>query len=186
MTDLASDRSATTSAVPAATVFERALAGDEIAFSRIVADHHLDLLRVAYVVTGDRQLAEDAAQQAWAIAWRKRRSVRDPARLHGWLVAIAANEARQLIRHRRRGTVAEIRVRPLDGSSPDPSDSIDRVDLVRVLGRLKAEDRSLLALRYAGGLDSAEIGGLLGMTASGVRGHLSRLLGRLRRELDDA
>lgn len=79
----------------------------------------------------------------------------------------------------------EIRVRPLGGAPDDPSGEIDRVDLVNALGRLKPEDRSLLALRYVGDLDAAEIGRLLGMSPSGVRGHLSRLLGRLRKDLHD-
>ena len=44
---------------------------------------------------------------------------------------------------------------------------------------------SLLAMRYVAGLDAAEIGAVLGMSPSGVRGHLSRLLERLRKELRD-
>ncbi len=54
-----------------ATTVERAIAGDEIAFARIIAAYHLDLVRVAFVICGDEALAEDAAQAAWWIAWRK-------------------------------------------------------------------------------------------------------------------
>lgn len=75
------------------TTVERAIAGDEVAFARIVGAYHLDLVRVAFVVCGDEGLAEDAAQASWWIAWRKLGSLRDPDRLKPWLVAIAANEA---------------------------------------------------------------------------------------------
>ncbi len=156
-----------------------------MAFARIVDAFHGDLLRVAYVVAGDEQLAEDAVQSAWSIAWRKLGSLRDPERLRPWLVSVAANEARQLVRSRCRRQVAEIRVRPLDDPEGDPSADADRLDLLDVVHRLKLEDRSLLALRYVGGLDANEIGALLGMSPSGVRGHLSRLLERLRKELRD-
>jgi hypothetical protein len=44
----------------AATV-ERAAAGDEGAFARIVATHRTEMVRVAYVVSGDWDLAQDAA-----------------------------------------------------------------------------------------------------------------------------
>ena len=51
---------------------------------------------------------------------------------------------------------------------------------------LSAEDRALLALRYVAGFDATEIGRALGMSASGVRSRLSRLVARLRTELEDA
>ena len=65
MTSLALDSAAI------ATAVERAIAGDELAFARLVGAYHLDLVRVAYVVCGDEGLAEDAAQAAWWIAWLK-------------------------------------------------------------------------------------------------------------------
>jgi RNA polymerase sigma-70 factor (ECF subfamily) len=185
MTGIAS--SATSAASPAwiATAVRQAIAGDEVAFARIVNAYHGDLVRVAYVVGGDAQLAEDAAQAAWSIAWRKLASLRDPQRLRPWLVSVAANEARQLVRSRHRRQVAEIRVRPPDHAGPDPAVGVDRIDLLNAFQRLKPEDRSLLALRYVAGLDSAEVGTLVGMSPSGVRGHVSRLLERLRKELRD-
>ncbi len=50
---------------------------------------------------------------------------------------------------------------------------------------LPAEDRTLLALRYVAGFDATEIGAAIGMSASGVRSRLSRLLDRLRMEVGD-
>lgn len=185
MTGLISSASATTSASWLASAVSLAIAGDEVAFARIVDTYHRDLVRVAYIVAGDDQLAEDAAQAAWSIAWRKLGSLRDPERLRPWLVAIAANEARKLVRRRHRRAVAEIRMRPLDDDAGDPSAEIDRLDLFNALHHLKPEDRRLLALRFVGGLDSTEIGTLLGVSPSGVRGHLSRLVDRLRKELRD-
>ena len=88
-----------------------AAAGDTVAFARIVAAYHADMVRVAYVVAGgDQDLADDAVQAAWSIAWRKLGSLRDPERLKPWLVSVAANEARQLCRRRRRASVVEIDV----------------------------------------------------------------------------
>jgi len=184
MTGLSS-ASATTTASWLASAVERAIAGDEVAFARIVETYHRDLVRVAYIVAGDEGLAEDAAQAAWSIAWRKLPSLRDPERLRPWLVSVAANEARQLLRSRHRRSVAEIKVQPADDPEDDPSAAIDRLDLTNALHHLKPEDRTLLALRYVGGLDSTEIGTLTGMSPSGVRGHLSRLREHLRKELRD-
>jgi RNA polymerase sigma-70 factor (ECF subfamily) len=162
-----------------------AAAGDEAAFARIAGAYHDDMLRVACVIANDWDLAEDAVQAALWKAWRKLPSLRDPERIRPWLVSVAANEARQIIRHRHRGGVVEIEVAPETGSQPDPSADIGRLDLANALRRLKPEERALLALRYVADLDSAEIGAQSGMSASGVRSRLSRLLEQLRRELDD-
>jgi DNA-directed RNA polymerase specialized sigma24 family protein len=70
MTGLASPASSTATASWVAAAVQSAVAGDEMAFARIVDAYHRDLVRVAYVVAGDEQLAEDAAQSAWSIAWR--------------------------------------------------------------------------------------------------------------------
>jgi len=72
-----------------------------------------------------------------------------------------------------------------DAGAPDPSDEIRRLDLVNALRRLKPDERSLIAMRYGAELDSSEIGPLLGISASGVRARLFRIMGRLRKELDD-
>ena len=177
----------TTGAMAAA--LHQAAAGDEVAFARIVAAYHVDLVRVAYGICGDPDTALDAVQAAWIIAWRKLGTVREPEHLRSWLVAVAANEARHLVR-RHRGRVREILVDADAGDPPDParvdaSTEIARLDLVNALARLTADERALIALRYGAELDSYEIAPILGLSASGVRARLMRVMGRLRKELDD-
>ena len=172
------------SAAIAPTV-ERAIAGDELAFARIVGAYHLDLVRVAYVICGDEGLAEDAAQAAWWIAWRKLGSLRDPDRLRPWLVAVASNEARKLIKREHRHGIVELKVKPDPSQGTDPEREIDHVDLANALAHLKPEDRALIAMRYAADLDSSELAPVLGLSPSGVRTRLSRLLDRLGKELGD-
>lgn len=167
-----------------ASVVERAARGDDVAFARLVARYHPDLMRVAYVTCGDAELAQDAVQAAWLIAWRKLGSLRDPAKVKGWLVSVAANEARQVLRRRRPRAIAELAVEGADGAGPDPAWAIERIDLVNAMSRLKPEDRMLLALRYVAGFDSTELGQLVGMSPSGTRARLARLLEHLRGELD--
>ena len=61
--------------------------------------------------------------------------------------------------------------------------SAEVMDLRRVLAGLNPEDIGLLAMRFTAGLDSATIASQLGISASGVRSWLSRLLERLRDDL---
>ena len=161
-----------------------AAAGDEYAFRRIIAAHHDDMRRVCVYVAGDRAIADEATQAAWVIAWKKIGSVREPARLRPWLMAVAVNEAKQLLRKRRRR--AEIEV-PTDGSlesgGMDPSADVGTLDLRRALDRLDPDDRALLAMRYVAGFDSNELAVALGISPSGTRNRLERLRKRLREEL---
>jgi RNA polymerase sigma-70 factor (ECF subfamily) len=148
-------------------------------FAMLVSRFHADLLRVAYVVLGDRALAEDAAQAAWTRAWLRFDQLRDPGKVRSWLVAVAANEARQIARRRRprleAGSASSF------GAEADPA----LIDLSRALAGLAVEDRQLLALRYVVGLTSAEIGSQLGLSAGAVRHRLMRVTGRLREEMRD-
>ena len=163
----------------------RAAAGDEMAFARIINTHHDHMTRVCFVICGDLDVADEAVQAAWPIVWRKLGSLRDPARLRPWLMSIAANEARQLIRRRRRRTVVELSLVGSMGSGVDPAGAVGDLDLTNALARLDPDDRALLALRYVAGFDSTELARATGRSPSGTRARLARLLGRLRTELSD-
>jgi RNA polymerase sigma factor (sigma-70 family) len=162
-----------------------AAAGDEVAFARIVEAHHDDMTRVCFVICGDLDIADEAVQAAWPIVWRKLGGLRDPSRLRPWLVSIAANEARQLIRRRRRRTVVELAVADPAARDLDPVGRVADIDLTNVLARLDPDDRTLLALRYVAGFDSTELARATGRSPSGTRARLARLLARLRTELRD-
>ena len=97
-----------TRARSAPTSWSRARAGDAEAFTRIVDAHHADLVRVAYAVCGDADLAREAAQTAWIKVWQRLGSLREADKLRPWLVSIASNEARQAVRSRRRRRVREV------------------------------------------------------------------------------
>ena len=168
-----------------AELLARARSGERQAFTELVDRHHAELVRIAYAVTGDLDAARDAAQLAWIKAWQRLPSVREPERLRAWLIAIAANEARQHLRAHRRRRVREIVPAPEDERpAHDTGTSADRLDLGAALARLGSAERELIAMRYLAGLSAEEIGAATGLTASGVRSRLSRLIARLREDLD--
>ncbi len=163
---------------------EGSLAADlSTSFDELVTAHHTDMLRLAYGLTGDGPMAADVVQSAWAAAWQHRRELRDPGRVRSWLLTITANQARKALRWR-----SIRRWLPL-GTVPEPaapsSRHEERLDLVAVLQALPVRDRQLLLLRYALGETSAEIGRQVGLSDSGVRVRLSRLLAQLRKDLTD-
>jgi RNA polymerase sigma factor (sigma-70 family) len=178
---------ATTASLPAigAELVQLAVRGDEAAFTRIVATHHPDMVRVCLAICGDIGIAEEAAQAAWSLAWRRMASLRDPDRLKPWLVSIAANQARDALRRARRRPVVELEVADADAGAGDPSGRSGDIDLRNAMAKLDPTDRALVALRYVAGFDSFELARALGMSASGTRARLARILDRLRTELGD-
>ena len=162
----------------------RALDGDEDAFRWIVETFTADMARICFVVCGDETLSEDAVAAAWPIAWRRLDSLREVDRLGSWLVSIAANQARQMARSRRRRGVREISVGDVDELAVS-RERESHIDLANALGRLDPDDRALLALRYVAGFDSNELAHATGLSPSGTRARLARLLDRMRTELSD-
>ena len=163
-----------------------AAAGDEFAFRRIIAAHHDDMRRVCLAISGDHAIAEDAVQAAWLVAWRKLDKVRTPDQLRPWLVSVAVNEAKHLLRSRRRRSEVELATASsgvVQGG--DPARGIDLVDLWAALRRMEPDDRALLTMRYGVGFDSNELAMATGKTPAAIRQRLKRLVDRLREDLGD-
>jgi RNA polymerase sigma-70 factor (ECF subfamily) len=162
-----------------------AAAGDEIAFGRIVTAYHAEMHRVCVFVCGDQSIAEEAVQAAWSIAWKKLGSVRDARRLRPWLTSIAVNQARDLLRKRRRRSEIEVISHAGNESGGiDPATGVEALDLRAALQALKPEDRALLAMRYVAGFNATELSDAMGISPSGIRNRLERLTARLREELE--
>jgi DNA-directed RNA polymerase specialized sigma24 family protein len=132
-----------------------------------------DFCRVAAAIAGDRALGEDAVQDAFAKAVRKRRSFRGRGSLEAWVWQIVVNAARDARRRR-----------------PLPVDLHER-GTVETNGHrhwlplelLTDRQREVLFLHYYADLDYATIAGALGISPGTVGATLSTARGVLRRAL---
>ena len=167
------------------SIVESAAEGDEVAFGRIVAAYHEQMYCICVVVCRDRSLAEEAVQSAWSSIWQRLDSLREPEKLRPWVVAVAVNEAKSLLRKRRRRSEHEVRVDTSDKPGGiDPATGVAGIDLRDAMRRLDPDDRALLTMRYVLGFDATELSHAIGISPSGTRTRLERLLERLRRELE--
>ncbi len=168
-----------------AGIVESAAGGDAVAFGRIVVAYDDEMYRICMVVGRDPVIAADAVQSAWSIAWRKLGTLRQPERLRPWLVSVAVNEVKKLLKQQRRRSGTEV---PLDGMEEaggvNPATGIASLDLRAALECLDPDDRALLAMRYLGGFSATELSVAVGLSPSGTRTRLERLLARLRQELE--
>jgi RNA polymerase sigma-70 factor (ECF subfamily) len=105
----------------ARALLDRARAGDAEAFGRLVAMHQSAVFRAAVAALGSHADAEDAAQDAFVMAWRKLPGFRGEAQFRTWLLTIVWRKA---LDRRRRRTRWSLRVAQpagtLDNEAPDP------------------------------------------------------------------
>ena len=140
----------------------------------------------AYVATllRDRSAAEDVTAAAFERAYRRQRSF-DPERGSGraWLFGIARHAALDELRRRKRH--ATLTADPPDRAAADESAAvIDRAALLAALGTLPVRDREVIALRFHAGLDTAEVAGVLGTTATNAGTLLHRAMTKLREAMN--
>jgi RNA polymerase sigma-70 factor (ECF subfamily) len=168
----------------------RAREGDADAYGELARRHGAAALRVATVVLGAPEGADDVVQQALERAWRSIARA-DPGRaFRPWLLQIVANLARN--DRRSRGRRARLAVRAAgraeagtDVASPEEAavTEADRRAVVAALNRLAARDRLVLALRHFEQLSEAEMAEVLGCPPGTVKSRVSRATARLRQEL---
>ena len=78
------------------------------AFSDLAERHLADSYRLASLILGDRDEAQDATHDAFVAAWKSWGSLRDPARFEAWFGRILVNVCRDRLRHRRRHGTTEV------------------------------------------------------------------------------
>jgi RNA polymerase sigma-70 factor (ECF subfamily) len=166
---------------------ERAKAGDERAFARLVEANADRLYAIAYRTTRDPHTAEDVVQGALVRMWRSLPSLRDPDRFEAWACRLVVNAAIDEAR-RRRGAVREI---PLQAgetggrAAPDQADVIaDRDLLDRALARVTPEQRAVLALHAYLDMSQAQIADVLGIPVGTAGSRLHYALKALRAAVD--
>ena len=143
-----------------------------------LVDRHEDtLFRAALAILGDVQEAEDAVQDTFLRYLEKRPELRDGDHEKAWLLKVAANRCKSILRTRRRRPTVEL----LD-IYPVPEEEGSR-ELMEAILALPANQRSAVHLHYYEGYTSEEIGAILGQRPGTVRSHLSRARDALRRYL---
>jgi len=141
--------------------------------------------RQALQVVGNRESADEAAQEAIVRAWRHRDSCRQPDRPFAWLRQIAHNEAVRVVSRRPKEVLVDEPPAPPDGRTAD-SDVLDDCLLFRgILGTLSQADQELVGLRYYEDLTCATLADHFGLSESAVKVRLHRIRRTLRHRLED-
>ena len=142
-----------------------------------------DAYRLARAILLDDAEAEDAVQEASLAAWRRRDSLRDPARFEPWFDRILVNQCRDQLRRRRRAVPVAAPSIGFEPAGPRPQTGTDG-DLDRALDALDAEHRIVVLLRYWQDRTVDDIADRVGIPAGTVKSRLHNALKSMRASLE--
>jgi len=142
-----------------------------------------DLLRFAFWLGRDRQLAEDVVQEAMLRAWKSLDSLTDESKAKSWLLTIVRRElARSFERKRLEVTDLDALV-AAEADALAAEDDGELAQMREALFRLEDDYREPLVLQVLMGYTTREIADAMGLQQGAVLTRLFRARARLRREL---
>ena len=151
---------------------EAAGRGEVNALAGLYERYYAAMVWVAYSVLLDPGLAEDAAQQTFATAYHKIRSLRQHDRFGPWLATICRNTAHEMVRASRREAALQKRA-VSEARLASGSDGFDNA-VKEAVDTLPAMYREVVVLHYYSGMSYEEIESVLGVSGDVVKGRLAR------------
>jgi RNA polymerase sigma-70 factor (ECF subfamily) len=168
-----------------AGLIELASQGDGAAWESLVRQHQEAVFRLAYLLLGDSDDAEDVAQDTFVRAYHAIGRFDAARPLRPWLLRIAANLAHNRRRSAGRYVAALQRFfhaepRPKESVEGDSIQRIEAQALWRAVRRLPEADQQIIYLRYFLELPIDESAAVIGVAPGTVKSRLSRALDRLQ------
>jgi RNA polymerase sigma-70 factor (ECF subfamily) len=168
-----------TQTTPDNVLVETAIEGDGDSFTELCRRYYPAMVAIAHAILGDRHLAEDAAQQAFAKAAMNLDRLKKTEQFGSWVAAICRNAARDVGRSNRR---FEGRLEAPDTVIESQQD--DAGPAVRAaLERLETPAREVIYLRFYDGLSYEQISAVLGISEQAINGRLRRAKKQLAKHL---
>jgi RNA polymerase sigma factor (sigma-70 family) len=166
---------------PTQQVISAAQQGDSRAIATLLSGSHVHVRRFARTLCSTPEDAEDAAQEALIVLYRRIGTLRASAALASWVFQIVRNECIRRSRITLRRSTAPITFEP---SAEDAA--LARMELERIvecISTLPPEQRAVLVLRDIQGLSGAATAESLGLSKAAMKSRLHRGREALRQRL---
>jgi RNA polymerase sigma factor (sigma-70 family) len=157
---------------PTEQVIRAAQRGDRRAIATLVSGSHAHVQRFAHTLCSTPEDAEDAAQEALLVLYRKIGTLRIAAALASWMFQIVRNECIRRARLALRGPLPDASVEPSAEDAALAHLEIERI--VESIAALPAEQRAVLVLRDVHGLSGAATAQALGLSRAAMKSRLHR------------
>ncbi len=145
--------------------------------------HAPEGIQLAFLLTGDRALAEDLVQEAFVRLVGRLRHLRDPGAFGAYLRRTIVNLATSHFRHRRVERAYLERLTTAPAVHPNPNEDLDET-MHQALLRLPERQRAAMVLRFYEDLSDVQAAEILRCSPGTVRSLVSRGMKTLRGELE--
>ncbi|WP_410666931.1 RNA polymerase sigma factor [Amycolatopsis sp. cmx-4-68] len=173
----------TTTPLDDVTLVSRARDGDVRAYEQLVLRFQGPLFRLAVRMLAHRGDAEDVVQEVFLNAWRKLGQLGEDAAFAGWLYRATANRCLNAIRARRPRVDVDLDAAESPRADLQPERaaqvSAQLTALNAALAQLTPEQRACWLLREVHGRSYEEIGEVVGVNVTAVRGRIARARAQL-------
>ena len=149
----------------------QALKKDPESFGELCRRYYQSLVAVADSILMDHHLAEDAAQEALAVACKQLAKLKKPEQFGPWLIAICRNVARDTLRDIKRQRKL---VNTCQRRDSDCKDDDQNAILVEALEQLPQHLREVIFLRYYNDISYRQMVKVLGVTKQMIDGRIRR------------
>ncbi len=166
------------------------LQGDKEAFGEIVKQYSALMLRTAYTIVGDHDIAEDAVQDALIQAWQHLPDLRESSALRPWLMRIVVNQCISFKRKLAR-SAAFVRHSLAEQASNLAAEVADEYkgrmerdwDLAQAIDDLPPKQRVVIILHYYNGMTLPSMATALQISENTLKKRIQAALTTLRRVL---
>jgi RNA polymerase sigma-70 factor (sigma-E family) len=151
-------------------------------FAQLYETSYRRVVVAVYAFTGNLSDAEEIAQEAFAIAYSRRRRVKATTSPEAWLYTVAINLARR--RWRRGNTLERLLRKEIPPQPVPPPDWVgEHQELHTAIRALSTEHRAVVVLFYLADMPIDEVAAVLGIAVGTVKSRLSRARAALAERL---
>ena len=176
-----------------AQLIQRALDGDDSAFSALVKKYQKSVHALAWRKIGDFHIAEEITQDTFLKVYQRLSTLKEPQSFVGWLYVITTNQCKAWLRKKRTRTQSlentsstELEKRAYSEYIIEENERMtketQREVVKKILAKLQESDRTVITLYYLGEMTYEEISEFLGVSEAAVRNRLYRARHRLKKE----
>ena len=162
-------------------LIERSKQGDCSAFSELYSQYANEIYRFALYMTGNKEDAEDAVQEALISAWKGIHNLQDNSLFKAWLFKILANKCKTLLMKKNKmPDTLPVEEYEFLVDYEEEGNLISSAELKDALSTLTPPDAQIILLSIIGGFTSYELGVIYNMTPGAIRTRQKRALEKLK------